>query len=217
MKKLFTAIRKGDLKTVEALLSKDPALISCTAKQPPKKDAGQSPLQVAIKTGQLEIADFLLDRGADVNFMEAEGCASPWRMPVLQDAITAAILCSRWNTVGPGGSIEVFSTQAQADRAYGLLDRIIGLGADIACRDSFGNTCLERAILSAAQILPGFNHSTKEIMNDRILTPELRSDLTRIFTLLFDAGADRNALDRIQGKPLVQVYRDQPVGVFLNI
>ena len=38
MKKLFTMIRRGNLEEVAAILDKKPELISCTAKQPPKKD-----------------------------------------------------------------------------------------------------------------------------------------------------------------------------------
>ncbi|MCT4595158.1 MAG: ankyrin repeat domain-containing protein [Anaeromicrobium sp.] len=39
---------------------------------PPKKDDGQSPLQVALKTGNFQIADFLIDNGANLNFMEVD-------------------------------------------------------------------------------------------------------------------------------------------------
>lgn len=46
MKKLFIAIRQGDIDTVKVLLKKKPELISCTAKQPPKKDHGQSPCKL---------------------------------------------------------------------------------------------------------------------------------------------------------------------------
>lgn len=53
-----------------ALLDKKPELISCTAVAPPKKDNGQSPLMVAIKSDNLEVAHLLLDRGADVNFRD---------------------------------------------------------------------------------------------------------------------------------------------------
>ena len=67
MKKLFTAIRKSDLETIKQIIEKKPELVNCTAKQPPKKDDGQSPLQVALKTGNTAIANYLLDHGADVN------------------------------------------------------------------------------------------------------------------------------------------------------
>lgn len=209
MKKLFTTIRKGDLDAVKDLLAKNPSLIHCTAKQPPKKDDGQSPLQVAIKTGHFKIANLLLDCGADVNFMESEDCANRWRMPVLQDAIRASILSSRWNTVGPDGQLTVYSTQEEADQSYCILKKMLSLGADIRCLDSFGNSCLERAILDASQILPK--------SSDRILTPELYADLSRIFQLLFDAGADVSALDRYSGKPLIETYQDQPIKDFLNL
>jgi len=62
MKKLFQAIRKGNLDEVRRLLEQKPPLVNCTAKQPPKKDDGQSPLQVAVKTHQFAIANELLDR-----------------------------------------------------------------------------------------------------------------------------------------------------------
>lgn len=52
------------------LLLRRPELANCAAKQPPKKDDGQSPLQVALKTCNFEVAQLLLDAGADVNFIE---------------------------------------------------------------------------------------------------------------------------------------------------
>ena len=48
MKKLFKAIRNGDFNEVKEIITKKPELVNCVAKQPPKKDDGQSPLQVAL-------------------------------------------------------------------------------------------------------------------------------------------------------------------------
>ena len=93
MKKLFTAIRASNLEMVRQVIEKKPALVNCVAKQPPKKDDGQSPLQVALKTGNIAIANYLLDRGADVNFIEDESCCNAWRTPVLHDAINCAVMC----------------------------------------------------------------------------------------------------------------------------
>ena len=70
VKKLFVSIRRGKLEEVKRILDKKPELISCIATAPPKKDVGQSPLQVAIKSDNAEVANYLLDIGADVNFME---------------------------------------------------------------------------------------------------------------------------------------------------
>ena len=63
MKKLFRAIRNRDLETVHYIIDNRPELVNCRAKQPPKKDDGQSPLQIALKTGNTAIAEYLLDMG----------------------------------------------------------------------------------------------------------------------------------------------------------
>lgn len=189
MKKLFTAIRQGDAETVCALLDKKPELIACTAKAPPKKDAGQSPLQVAIKSGNLEIAHLLLDRGADVNFMEAQDCGNEWRMPVVQDALRAAMMCTRYNSRWPDG-YHVSHTQTQADAAFALLERMVILGADLTKTDSYGNNALIRALLDARQIIPSFHPGEQRYIEDRLFTPELASDLNRIFALIMTSAPD---------------------------
>lgn len=56
MKKLFKMIRQGNLEEIKRILEKKPDLIACTATAPPKKDDGQSPLMVAIKSDNLEAA-----------------------------------------------------------------------------------------------------------------------------------------------------------------
>jgi hypothetical protein len=49
---LFKAIRHGDLVQVSAMLERHPELVRAYAIHPPRKDDGQSPLQMAIKTGK---------------------------------------------------------------------------------------------------------------------------------------------------------------------
>lgn len=103
MRALFRAIRHNDIHLVKDLIGNKPELIHCTAKQPPKKDDGQSPLQIALKTGIFDIAEYLLDMGADPNFMEAEDCCYPeQRAPALHDAINAAVV------VRPDNKLTVF-------------------------------------------------------------------------------------------------------------
>lgn len=63
MRKLFRAIRRNEAETVERLVRGKPELVNCVARQPPKKDDGQSPLQVALKTGTMDIAEYLMDMG----------------------------------------------------------------------------------------------------------------------------------------------------------
>ena len=211
MKKLFTAIRKNDFAAIEALLYKNPAIISEVSRGAPKKDEGQSPLQVALKCASAEIVHLLLERGADVNFMEAEGGANAWRTPVLHDAINRAVMCARWNVIGLNG-FEVMSTDREANEAFDILGKMIALGADVNGKDSYGNACVNRACLQARQILP----RNKEDEN-RVLTPELRADLKRIFDLLIESGADMNYISPNSfGKTYIEEYGSEPVGEFLK-
>ena len=98
MNKLFKDIRHGDIEAVRAAISKNAAVVNevYNAKAP-KKDIGQSPLQVAIKCGEFEIIDLLLEKGADSEFMEDPAIVPPHGvcMSVLHDAIIGvfASLC----------------------------------------------------------------------------------------------------------------------------
>lgn len=91
MKKLFNAIRHGDFDGVKEILENYPESVNEAAAPPPKKDKNLSPLQVALKIGEFDIAKYLIEHGADVNYMEPkdENEKYEWRMPVIQDAIKA--------------------------------------------------------------------------------------------------------------------------------
>ena len=209
MKKLFTAIQKNDMETVRNLLDKTPDLISSTLKGAPKKYDGQSPLQVALKASSNEMIELLLTYKPNVNFIEDETCANPWRAPVIHDAINRAIVCSRWNVSRPDG-LEVFNDERTSDEAFTVLKRIIDMGADVNAKDSFGNACIDRACLQARQILP-IKGST-----DRVFTPEIRSDISRIFNLLIENGADMCYIaPNAFGKTYKEQYENETVGEFI--
>ena len=207
MKKLFTAIRKSDIDLVKKILEGSPEMIFCVSVGAPKKDIGQSPLQVALKASSAEIVNYLLDVGADVNFMESEG---HWRAPVIHDAINRAVMCSRWN-VNRCGELEFFNTKKDADEAFEILKRIISLGADVNAKDSVGNTPLSRACLQARQILPRTDND-----DSRVLTDELEFDISRIFKLLIQSGADMQYVHPNSGKTCLEDYSNEIVGNFLR-
>ncbi|MBR2668532.1 MAG: ankyrin repeat domain-containing protein [Solobacterium sp.] len=190
MKKLFTAIRASELEMVRQIIEKKPELVNCVAKQPPKKDDGQSPLQVALKTGNTAIAGYLLDMGADVNFIEDVSCCNAWRTPVLHDAINCAVMFCRWNTNDKYMGFRVFSTEDRAAEALGILKRMLDKGADVNALDSYGNSGLNRFALQAKQILPSYNYAEHREGTDRIFTEELHEDLRGVLQVLKDAGAD---------------------------
>lgn len=209
MKKLFTAIQKNDMEAVRNLLYKNPELISCTHKGAPKKYDGQSPLQAALKASNTEMIELLLTYKPNINFMEDDSCANPWRAPVIHDAINRAIMYSRWNVLRPDG-LEVFHDERMSDEAFTILRRIIDMGADVNAKDSFGNACMDRACLQARQILPIKGSA------DRILTPEIRSDFSRIFRLLIENGANmRYIAPNAFGKTYKEQYADEAVGEFI--
>ena len=81
LRSLHKAIRHQDLERVRLMVTENPELVNAPATSPPKKVDGQSPLQIALKCGQFTIADLLIDRGADVGFIELSDI-NAWRMPV---------------------------------------------------------------------------------------------------------------------------------------
>ena len=138
MKKLFTMIRRGNLEEVAKILDKNPALIACTATAPPKKDDGQSPLMVAIKSDNLEVAHLLLDRGADVNFADA---VNPYGInfsaPIWYDAVGQCFMRAG-HTVGPG---------PERSRGYFLLlRRLLDMGMDPNQKTSHGLNAWQHAL-----------------------------------------------------------------------
>lgn len=138
MKKLFVAIRQGKIDEVAAILDKRPDLISCLAKAPPKKDDGQPPLMVAIKSDNLEVAHLLLDRKADVNFADSVNpYGSNFSAPIWYDAIGQCFLRAR-HTVGPG-----------PERSKGyflLLRRLLDMGMDPNQKTSFNLNAWRHAL-----------------------------------------------------------------------
>jgi ankyrin repeat protein len=61
---IFSAIQKGDLASVKALLEKDPTLINSYAN-------GTKPLHFATKLNHKDIAEYLVSKGADINVNES--------------------------------------------------------------------------------------------------------------------------------------------------
>ena len=182
MKKLFTMIRRGNLEEVTAILDKKPDLISCLAKAPPKKEDGQSPLMVAIKSDNLEVAHLLLDRGADVNFADA---VNPYGInfsaPIWYDAIGQCFM-----RVGDHVS------QARKERTRGyflLLRRLLDMGMDPNQKTSYGLTAWQHALDQYEQ----FTHRSYPsyyVEQTKTSNRQLREMLKAVLDELLKHGAD---------------------------
>ena len=174
MKKLFKAIRAGDLNEVAAIITKNPETISCVATPPPKKDMGQSPLQVAVKIHNFDIAYYLIEQGADCDFMESEEEGSSWRMPVLHDAIRIVLqsLCY--------GEVDV------SEKGLDLVRTLLEHGADPTKPGSNGFAALDLTVSEAENILErqGAYPNVQGLCEER---------LEALLDILLEHGADFNA------------------------
>ena len=208
MEKIFEAIKSGNFEEVKKIIEANPSLVNCVCTNGTKKDDGQSPLQVALKNGQFDIQNYLLDMGADVNFIEEESVNS-WKAPVIHDAIRAAIFCTRFN-VNRNGVVEVLNTQNKADKAFAILEKMIKLGANVEACDSYGNSCLERFATDCRQVMPYYDKEKDQFSDDRIITDEFKEDISRIAKLLIDNGADINKVFPNVGRS----FKEEANGIF---
>lgn len=174
MKKLFTVIRQGKLDEVKSIIEKKPELVNCISGALPKKDHGQSPLQVALKTGNYEIADYLIEHGADINFMEAEDDDPGLRAPVLFDAINSTIISLCYKRFD------------ESEIAFGYVKRLVERGADVNKLASNGFDAINWSV-SRAELL--FKSASVYPQSQQAV----RKQLTRILDLLIENGADYTA------------------------
>ncbi len=161
IKLLIKSIRNKDNQTAIDLIDSLPQIIHSTAKTPPKKDDGQTPLQIAFKTGNTELAWLLINKGSNVNFIETDSI-NEWTAPVLHDSIMAAV-----------NSVLFWCESVESKEAIKLFVAMIEQGADVNARDSYGNSCLDRALMDTNQVIqhPQYN-------------PRMEEQLTEIFTIL---------------------------------
>lgn len=173
IKTFFKAIRGNDLQAVVTLVNSNKEYVRVCNFAPPKKDDGQSGLQVAFKAGNFDISRFLIENGADVNFMEKSEI-NEWTSPVLHDCIRAVIF----------NSYTLQKNTSRFDEALKLLKLMIAKKSNPNAMDSYGNNCLLRAFLDSRQMI-----DTPAVdFKDDILLTQLRS----VFKELINAGADVN-------------------------
>ena len=171
IKRFFKAVSNDDLHEVSELVNQDREYVTVCNMAPPKKDDGQSGLQVAFKRGSFDVARFLIEKGADINFMETSEI-NEWMAPVLHDSIRATIF----------NSYTLEKDLRKFEKSFVLLQLMLNNGADPNSTDSYGNNCLHRAIMDARQMID--NPSAD--MASGILIQQLK----KVFNALILVGAD---------------------------
>jgi len=92
---IFEAATAGNMSIVRALIEADPTLLEA------KNNDGNTPLMIACKTLQVEIANYLIDEGANVN------------------------------AIGNGGMTPLFCFPYDKEAPFDLIQRLVDKGADI--------------------------------------------------------------------------------------
>ena len=216
MQKTFQLLRRGDLEAIRQILDKKPEEVNAVSGDKPKRDQGQSLLQVAIKSGHLDIADLLIDRGADLNSIEEPTELNPFCQPVIQTAGGRAVfdcrrMIKRWN-----GQYEMYSSKEKADQSFKVFKKMLELGADISQKDSHGGTLLQNILRETKEVLPSYYWKTKETSDNILITDELRHDLNRIYDLLIRYGVTSEEISAYHKIPLKELYQNSPTMEFLN-
>ena len=190
IKIFFKAIADSDFKKVSELLNSDKEYLTICNVAPPKKDDGQSGLQVAFKTGNFDIASLLIEQGADTNFIETSEI-NEWTAPVLHDSIRATIF----------NSYIVQKDTSKFEKAFSLLQLMLDKNANPNSTDSYGNNCLHRAIMDSRQMI---DNPSADLTNG-ILLQQLR----KIFKALITAGADTSLTNekRPSAESMIKTFR----------
>ena len=216
MQKTFQLLRRGDIEAVRQILDRKPEEVNAVSGDKPKRDQGQSLLQVAIKSGHLDIADLLIDRGADLNFIEEPTELNPFCQPVIQTAGGRAVfdcrrMIKRWN-----GQYQLYSSKEKADQSFKVFKKMLELGADISQKDSHRGTLLQTILIETKEVLPSYYWKTKETSDNVLITDELRHDLNRIYDLLIRYGVTSEEISAYHKIPLKELYQDSPTMEFLK-
>lgn len=136
MKKLFKAIKQNDFDEVQRIIEshpEEPELVNSISKAPPKMDEGESALQTAVKNGggwhDTRIISYLLDKGADVNFIQDDKGLRPQEIgcwPVLMYMARAVYV----NATELSFKYAPEKTKAKANEFMAVFERMLEMGAD---------------------------------------------------------------------------------------
>lgn len=229
---IHDAARKGDVKKVKALLQSDPKLATA------KDSEGDTPLHLAALHGQLEVAQALIDAGANVNAKNSYPPFLPDDLnqfyatnshqdPVILLQVQSAHRSRELNSQGLD-TRELKNGYTPLDLAEfasnhnRMIQLLVAHGADVNGRAASGSTPLFWAVMrdqkdDAKFLLEhGANPNTPDAYGDTILDCALHLGFQSMVGLLVDKGADVNAQDQSLHRPLsyaLQQNEDSAVSI----
>jgi ankyrin repeat protein len=201
---LHRAVRAGNLAGVQRL-------IAAGAPVDARDDLGSTPLLDAAWAGKAEIADFLIQHGADVNAHHREAGSTPLQYAVLtgRPDMVSLLLKSGARTAGRYRDGQSVLHIAAARGSAPIVALLLEAKADLQALDSNGNTPLDSAVLhgqtQAVQTLLRFHANARYVhpIDGRgALHEACMRGFPDLLQPLLDAGADLAARDRFGQTPL---------------
>tara|TARA_R110002051_G_scaffold230027_1_gene292069 strand:+ start:358 stop:840 length:483 start_codon:yes stop_codon:yes gene_type:complete len=138
----YSAIRNGDTKLIDELITKDPSLINI------KDQRGSTPLILATYYGHGDLANLLLERGADIDGKDGSGNTALMGVCFKGFAEIAKKL------VDKGAKVNVINAMGATSLIYTAMFNKIEIakillnhGADTSIKDARGQTAYDHAKL----------------------------------------------------------------------
>jgi len=178
MKVFFKAIRDSNIDKVINYLEKKPELANAISKTLPKKDDGQSALQVAFKTNNIDIAKILIDANANINYIDKSDINN-WNLPVFHDFLRALVF-------------SVSKSEEEYLKKIKMFKYLLSKNIDITQCDSYNNNSLVRLVLDTDQVYQ-YQHKVfwdtdlgEKIFSDKDRDKSIESRLRTIYKLLLE-------------------------------
>ena len=201
---LHLAVRSGRLDDVKRLIAGGAPVDA--------RDAlGSTPLLDAAWIGETEIAQFLMDHGADVNARHTESGATPLQYAVLKGRTEMTKLLLKAGAAVSGEYRDGQSLlHVAAARGYAaIIELLVQAGANVQALDATGNTPLDSAVLHdqpfavAALLRDRASATYVHPLDGRgALHEACMRGYVDMLRPLIDAGADPTARDRFGQTPL---------------
>ncbi len=134
---IHEAVKAGDLTAVRSLIDKDPGLVNA------RDETGRSPLHWAARGTDIEVLEYLVEKGADLNFPDNNGTAPLHSLASRGNAEGIKILLNK------GADIEIKAPNESTPLHFAVLGRraeivrlLLKCGAKLESRDEQGRTPL---------------------------------------------------------------------------